>query len=83
MSNPYRTPQADMPSGCLGIFLLVIGIILLIPGVCSVLFIIGTASGPRSSFRLNDPGLILLWVFCFAVAVGGAALVRHALRRLR
>jgi len=31
-------------------------------------------------FKINDPALILLWLICFAISLGGAALLRHVLR---
>ena len=56
------------------------GIILLLPGLCSLVFIVVLVS---DSFRdaFSDSGLVMLWLVCFAVAAGGILLIRHAVRR--
>ena len=61
------------------ILMIVIGVILLLPGVCAAAFVVGfTLSEPR---MLQDLNLILLWLVCFAGAFGGIMLIRHAWRR--
>ena len=58
--------------------LILIGLILLLPGVCSLIFAgIMIDSGGTGS----DPGILGLLVFCFLVGVGGVALIVFAIRR--
>ena len=55
------------------ILLAVLGIVLLLPGVCSVIFI--------GIFGSNGAGpLWILWLFTFAIAWGGFVLLRKAFR---
>jgi hypothetical protein len=58
--------------------LILIGIVLLLPGLCSLIFsaIMLTSGGPGS----NSEFLPLLF-FCFLVGVGGVALIVFAIRR--
>jgi hypothetical protein len=74
-------PQTDM--GCLSILLFALGAILLFPGICAALFMAGAAFGRETFFKFNDPVLILLWLICFAISLGGAALIRHVSRGTR
>jgi hypothetical protein len=48
------------------------GIILLLPGACSLFFmsVLGGSGGP----------LVILWVICFAISLGGVALLVKAAR---
>ena len=59
--------------GCLTVFLMLIGIVLLLPGICSLLFM--GASGVRIGGDIA--GLILL---TFLIAAGGIALIVFAVR---
>jgi predicted membrane protein len=68
---------------------LVVGILLLLPGMCSVFF--------AGAMFLSDPGefikqlgrdpilqsIMVLWAACLLVSVGGFILVRHAWKRMR
>jgi hypothetical protein len=59
-------------------FLMVIlGIILLLPGVCALVFIVAMGS---PSLGGGDSGLLALWLVCFVIAFGGAMLIRQAFR---
>ena len=62
-----------------------IGIILLLPGLCSLYFFVGFAiSEPHNLFKVNDPiqgAVWILWGICFLVAIGGALLLRAGWRR--
>jgi hypothetical protein len=77
-------PQAQPPGPAPGrnpwvtALLILIGIILLLPGLCSLIFsgIMITSGSPGS-----DPGIPLLLIFCFLVGVGGVALIVFAIRR--
>src|SRR5262245_3666630 len=55
--------------------LLIIGIVLLSPGVCALGFMV--ASGFED---LSDGLLIVLWLICFAIAAGGVAIIRQAVK---
>jgi hypothetical protein len=58
----------------LTMLMVVLGIILLFPGVCAVFFIVVmSSSGPDSS-------LVLLWIVCLLVTFGGIMLIRYAVR---
>jgi hypothetical protein len=71
---PEIRPQLpDVNSGCATATLVLLGIILLLPGFCSVL-LIGQAGIGLS---------LLWWVIIFALAVGGAALLIYAFRNSR
>lgn len=60
------------------VLLFIVGIILLLPGLCSLFFMtqIGGLGSPGSDAIL----LWLLWFVTFAVAWGGVVLVRKAVR---
>jgi hypothetical protein len=58
--------------------LILIGLILLLPGLCSLIFAgVMVAGGGYGS----DSGILVLLVVCLAVGVGGVALIVHAIRR--
>jgi len=86
MSDPGHQPSATgtppaRPSPAVTALLIVGGIILLLPGLCSLFFILALlGEGFRS---LVEPSLIALWVVCFAVSVGGILLIRRTVRRRR
>ncbi|MDE3177674.1 MAG: hypothetical protein KGM15_16355 [Pseudomonadota bacterium] len=64
---------------------LLVGALLLLPGACSLgfmVFFIGAALQSPSGSGAGDLGpLTLLWMFCFLVSFGGVAMIRAALRR--
>jgi hypothetical protein len=62
--------------------LIAAGVILIFPGVCSLAAII-ILSGIDPQGVFNEGGLVLLWVACFALAIGGVLLIRFAIRRNR
>ena len=55
------------------ILMVVVGIILLLPGVCAIVFI--ALMGSES-----DPALIGLWLVCLAIAAGGVFLLVRTFR---
>lgn len=55
------------------ILLAILGVLLLLPGVCSVIFMGMFGSGGAGA-------LWLLWLFTFAIAWGGFVLLRKAFR---
>ena len=62
----------------LTVLLLLGGIILLLPGLCSLVaiaIIVGDGLG-------DIPGSVfLLWIFCFALTAWGISLIRYAVRK--
>jgi hypothetical protein len=80
--NP--TPPAPKYSGG-QIAMIVIGIILLLPGLCSLLFALGMAPELNKS-TLNDPiaqAIFALWAICFAGSALGVVLIVMARKRAR
>jgi uncharacterized membrane protein HdeD (DUF308 family) len=55
-----------------------VGIILLLPGLCAGFFAVASLGSSGS----NGP-LSLLWLICFAVSAGGIAMIARAVQRLR
>ena len=82
MSDPL-TPQPVRPRYTGGqIAMLVIGTILVLPGVCSLLFMIGMAS----ELARGDPyvgAFAGVWIICFFISAGGAALIYVARKDAR
>jgi len=69
-------PDSKPPTRFTGwqIAMIAIGSILLLPGLCSLFFMIGMAS----EFRWSDPisqMIATLWGFCLLVAAGGIVLI--------
>jgi uncharacterized membrane protein HdeD (DUF308 family) len=62
-------------NGCLTAFMVVVGIILLLPGVCALIFGFGTL---RSSG--SEPIITVLVALGLLVGVGGIFLIRAAIR---
>jgi hypothetical protein len=72
---PHRSPRRNPWVTAL---LILIGIILLLPGLCSVIFsaILLTSSGSG-----GDPGFLPLLISCFLIGVIGVVLIVFAIRR--
>ena len=70
-----QTPQSTRPRYTGGqIALLVIGAIMLIPGACSLLFLIGMAP----DLARGDPivqAIAGVWIVCFFISAAGVALI--------
>jgi hypothetical protein len=81
MTDPQPLPPAHGPSVGLSVLMILIGVILLLPGVCAAFFAIGSAANPPGLFR--DSQIVSLWFVCFAIAAGGIVLIWRAVRRLR
>jgi hypothetical protein len=80
MSNPFD-PRTPPPPGqkrpvILSILMFLFGLILLLPGVCAVIFAGVAFSGSGSGFDQ----FILLWVICLAISFGGIMLIVKAFR---
>ena len=67
------TPPPHQPSGCVTALIGLVGVILLLPGLCA-LFFVGGAS------RI-DSSLMLVVLICFIVAVFGVLMIVAAIRR--
>ena len=81
MSPPELPPPLRHYSGG-QIALIVIGIILILPGACSLVFMAQMAG----EVRWSDPYvqiIIALWAICFAVSAIGVVLIVVARRRAR
>jgi hypothetical protein len=82
-STPPAMPEAPPPvpppppkrDGCLTVFMVLVGLILLLPGLCAIIFGVSnlTSSSPDSVVTL----LVLLGLL---VGVGGVLLIRAAIR---
>jgi hypothetical protein len=70
---PISAPTAAPPqrNGCLTAFLVLVGAVLLLPGLCTMAFIGGHF----------DPTMSLIALITFLIALGGIALIVFALRR--
>ena len=77
-SNPNAAPTGDQVSrprrsGWLTALMIIVGIVLLLPGVCALVFA-GLMGGGGGGL------LALLWLICLAISVGGIALIAKAIR---
>ena len=68
---PPRQPSGE-GSGCLTAILIVIGIILLLPGLCSLIFVFGGL--------IKSAGDVQFVAVCMMVGAGGVALIWWAIR---
>ena len=57
----------------LTVLMVIFGIILVLPGICAVVFMAGGGTG-------SDSVLVLLWAACFLVMLGGIWLLVKAFR---
>src|SRR5262245_4804301 len=89
MSDPQQAgaPPPSQRSPVATALMIQFGILLLLPGVCSLVFVGGMAlTGPSQLFNFNDPylgALWTLWIVCFVVAIAGILLLRAAIRHSR
>jgi hypothetical protein len=81
MTDPHEPRSQAEARGCLSVILFVIGVILVAPGACAAIFVAIAWMGHDRYVRLYEPGLMALWVVCFAISSGGLALIWHVLRR--
>jgi hypothetical protein len=68
-------PQPNQRNGCLQALAIVVGIVLLLPGLCALILI---GAGPR--IAREDVQFLLVM---FAISAGGVALIWSAVRRPR
>ena len=69
---PPPTGRPQGLGGCLAAFLVLVGIVLLLPGLCSLIFI-GMIGGGEGS-------LVLLWLVCLMIGVAGIILIQYAIK---
>jgi hypothetical protein len=82
MSDQQQTPPPGPTPGrnpWVTALLILIGVILLLPGLCSLIFSVVLFANPGGSG--GDPRLLSLLIFCFLVGAGGVALIVFAIRR--
>ena len=70
---PPPLPAQPRRNPALAVLMVLIGIILLLPGVCAAFFAFGMKGG-------GDSGLAGLWMICFLISAGGIALIVKAFR---
>ncbi|MDR3465174.1 MAG: hypothetical protein P4M07_04440 [Xanthobacteraceae bacterium] len=90
MSEPDQAqpPQTAEPRGCLTALMFLTGIILLLPGLCSLAVMVAMIAavfqeGSRVLTDPNAPPIIGLWLVTFAIAAAGILLIRRAARPRR
>jgi len=88
MSEPAPAPPPSTNGGCLSALLMLAGILLLLPGLCSVAFMIAMIGalfqeGGKVLADPNAPPIIALWLVTFAIAAVGILLIRRAARPRR
>jgi hypothetical protein len=90
MSDPQQSPGVPPPRASRrnsvgSVLMILLGIVLILPGVCSLYFLATFAIvEPQNLLKFNDPiqgGVWLLWIVCFGVASIGILLLRVASRR--
>ena len=72
-----RAPAPTGPSGCMAAFLILLGVVLLLPGLCAIIF---------ASFDWKDAlsgSFLPILVVCLAIAAAGIMLIVAAVRSLR
>ncbi len=57
----------------------IVGVILLLPGICSLGFMV--ALGVDNLFQSSGGGMYVIWLPCFAVSALGIWLIKNATRR--
>jgi hypothetical protein len=57
-----------------------VGVILLLPGLCSVGFIILFLPQIGGGHGIWDSPIVLLWLVCFAISYGGIVMIRNGIR---
>jgi hypothetical protein len=68
---------------------IVLGTFMLLPGMCALVFVVGTTFNTlskRESFQLGDPimqMIMVVWAISFAITAAGVLLIRGARRRAR
>jgi hypothetical protein len=80
MSEPRHPPSPDPGrAGWLTGLMILIGVVLLLPGICAGVFVVDYVSTPKRAPL--DSLIVQLWLVSFAIAAGGIGLIWWALRR--
>jgi hypothetical protein len=80
MSDPGRPPSRGPASTALSVVMVLVGVVLLLPGVCAGFFIVAMWRTPAG---LSNSGMAGFWFISFAITAGGIALIWRAIRRFR
>jgi len=73
---PGASPPREPLSRAAVILFLVVGVVLLLPGLCALFFM---SQASPNDFRAGP--LAGLWLICLAISAGGIALIVRALRK--
>jgi hypothetical protein len=79
-NDSYVPPPPPERSGCLTAFMVLVGIILLLPGLCAALFSVSAIFGGQFSQVVSGAPII---IFGLLVGFGGIMLIRAASRGSR
>jgi hypothetical protein len=72
---PYQYVPPSQRSGCATAFMVLFGLILLLPGLCAILFGVGAISSSSP-----DPALLFLVLLGLLVGFAGVMLIRAAIK---
>ena len=72
--SPPPKPDPPPRSGCLTALMVMAGVVMLLPGLCAVIFTLNSLEDPHLA------SFVPVLVICFAVAFGGVMLLRAARR---
>jgi len=75
MSHSPPDPSSERRSAAATVLSLLIGVVLLLPGLCSLWFMVALGS------PFDAGPLMGLWLVCVAISIGGIVLIVQALRR--
>jgi hypothetical protein len=78
--NPPPSPTLQHTGG--EIAMILIGVVLLLPGLCSLVLAVGSIPEWRSGDRILQ-AIAMLWLLCFAVSGVGIGLIWLARRNAR
>jgi hypothetical protein len=76
-ATPPPTPPSQR-SGCATVALFVVGVILLLPGLCSLAFMAASIGRIGSGM---EPGIVLIMMLCLTIGAIGVVMIVAALRR--
>lgn len=71
-----RAPPVTPWHPVVRVLLALVGLVLLLPGFCTLFFVYSTLAGRG---RANGD-IVVLWVVCIGISVGGLLLIRAAAR---
>jgi hypothetical protein len=75
---PPGLPPPEQRHGCATAFMVIFGLILLLPGLCAILFGVGALAD-----HSTDPSLVVLVIIGVAGGFAGVMLIRNAIRGRR